>query len=161
MLSWCGTGEDSWDSWNHRKGSSWIDSHLSANSEVGTQRTGNLKDGNSRLSTTYWLAGPGDMGLDRKKDVSLMGSEHIRKILTTFRRDAGTVLTTGWKAAHGVTTGLMAVAMECIAAQAPIRISSVQSLSHVQLFATTWTAARQASLSITNSRSLLKLTSIE
>ena len=120
-----------------------------------------MKDGNSRLSTTYWLAGPGDMGLDRKKDVSLMGSEHIRKILTTFRRDAGTVLTTGWKAAHGVTTGLMAVAMECIAAQAPIRISSVQSLSRVQLFATTWTAARQASLSITNSRSLLKLTSIE
>ena len=32
-------------------------------------------------------------------------------------------------------------------------ISSVQSLSHVQLFATPWTAARQASLSITNSRS--------
>ena len=134
---------------------------MSANSEVGTQRTGNLKDGNSRLSTTYWLAGPGDMGLDRKKDVSLMGSEHIRKILTTFRRDAGTVLTTGWKAAHGVTTGLMAVAMECIAAQAPIRISSVQSLSHVQLFATTWTAARQASLSITNSWSLPNLMSIE
>ena len=39
--------------------------------------------------------------------------------------------------------------------------SSVQSLSHVQLFATPWTAARQASLSITNSRSLLKLMSIE
>ena len=38
---------------------------------------------------------------------------------------------------------------------------SVQSLSHVQLFATPWTAARQASLSITNSQSLLKLTSIE
>ena len=34
-------------------------------------------------------------------------------------------------------------------------------LSHVQLFATPWTAARQASLSITNSQSLLKLTSIE
>ena len=33
----------------------------------------------------------------------------------------------------------------------------VQSLSHVQLFATPWTAACQASLSITNSRSLLKL----
>ena len=33
--------------------------------------------------------------------------------------------------------------------------------SHVQLFATPWTAARQASLSITNSWSLLKLTSIE
>ena len=37
----------------------------------------------------------------------------------------------------------------------------VQSLSHVQLFATPWTAAHQASLSITNSRKLLKLMSIE
>ena len=37
----------------------------------------------------------------------------------------------------------------------------VQSLSHVQLFATPWTAACQASLSITNSRSLLKLISTE
>ena len=37
----------------------------------------------------------------------------------------------------------------------------VQSLSHVWLFVTPWTAARQASLSITNSRSLLKLLSIE
>ena len=35
--------------------------------------------------------------------------------------------------------------------------SSVQSLSHVQLIATPWTAACQASLSITNSQSLLKL----
>ena len=39
--------------------------------------------------------------------------------------------------------------------------SSVQSLSCSQLFATLWTAARQASLSITNSQSLLKLMSIE
>ena len=41
------------------------------------------------------------------------------------------------------------------------QFSSVQSLSHVQLFATPWTATRQASLSITNSRSLPKLMSIE
>ena len=40
-------------------------------------------------------------------------------------------------------------------------ISSVQSLSRVRLFETPWTAARQASLSITNSQSLLKLMSIE
>ena len=40
-------------------------------------------------------------------------------------------------------------------------ILSVQLLSHVQLFVTPWTAAHQASLSITNSRSLLKLMSIE
>ena len=39
--------------------------------------------------------------------------------------------------------------------------SSVQPLSHVQLFVTPWTAARQASLSITNSRSLSRLMSIE
>ena len=39
--------------------------------------------------------------------------------------------------------------------------SSVQPLSHVQLFATPWTAAHQASLSITNSQSLLKLMFIE
>ena len=40
-------------------------------------------------------------------------------------------------------------------------IHSVQSLSRVQLFATPWTVARQASLSITNSWSLLKLMSSE
>ena len=44
----------------------------------------------------------------------------------------------------------------------PMRqFSSVQSLSHVHLFATPWTAACQASLPINNSRSLLKLISIE
>ena len=41
----------------------------------------------------------------------------------------------------------------CIYTQWNIQFSSVQSLSHVQLFATPWTAARQASLSITNSQS--------
>ena len=44
---------------------------------------------------------------------------------------------------------------------ANLRISSVQSLSCVQLFGTPWTTARQASLFITNSRSLPKLMSIE
>ena len=39
--------------------------------------------------------------------------------------------------------------------------SSVQSLRRLRLFATPWTAARQASLSITNSRSLPKLMSVE
>ena len=41
------------------------------------------------------------------------------------------------------------------------QITSDQSLSHVRLFATPWIAARQASLSITNSRSSLRLTSVE
>ena len=42
-----------------------------------------------------------------------------------------------------------------------VQFNSVQSLSRVQLFATPWTAVHQASLSITNSQSLLKLMSIE
>ena len=40
-------------------------------------------------------------------------------------------------------------------------LSSVQSLSHVQFFATPWISAHQASLSITNSRSSLKLTYVK
>ena len=42
-----------------------------------------------------------------------------------------------------------------------VQFGSVQSLSHVRLFVTPWTAAHQASLSITNSQSLLKFMSIE
>ena len=42
-----------------------------------------------------------------------------------------------------------------------VLVSSVQSFSHVLLLATPWTAAHHASLSITNSRSLLKLMLIE
>ena len=42
-----------------------------------------------------------------------------------------------------------------------LQFSSVQSLSHVRLFVTPWTAARQASLSTTSSQSLLKSMSIE
>ena len=42
-----------------------------------------------------------------------------------------------------------------------VQFSSFQSLSHVRLFATPWTAAHQAPLSITNSWSSLKLTSIK
>ena len=43
----------------------------------------------------------------------------------------------------------------------PIQFSSVQLLSRVRLFATPWIAARQASLSITNSQSILKFMSVE
>ena len=43
----------------------------------------------------------------------------------------------------------------------PFIDNTVQPFSHVQLFATPWTAARQASLSITNSQNLIKLISLE
>ena len=51
--------------------------------------------------------------------------------------------------------------LECDGLNMGDSISSVQWLSCVQLFVTPWTIARQASLSITNSQSLLKLMSIE
>ena len=44
---------------------------------------------------------------------------------------------------------------------ASLAFSSVQSLSHIQLFVTPWTVARQASLPIINSQNLLRLMSIE
>ena len=51
----------------------------------------------------------------------------------------------------------MRISWECLC----IQFSSVQSLSRVQLFATPWIAAHQASLSITNSQSSTKVLSIE
>ena len=45
--------------------------------------------------------------------------------------------------------------------QSSVQFSSVQLLNHIQLFVTPWIAAHQASLSITNSQSLLKLMSME
>jgi len=49
----------------------------------------------------------------------------------------------------------------CTCSVTSVQFSSVQSLSRVWLFATPWIEARQASLSITSSRSSLRLTSIE
>ena len=51
--------------------------------------------------------------------------------------------------------------MQSLFVDSSLAISSVQSLSHVRLFATPWITARQASLSIINSRSSLRLMCIE
>ena len=51
--------------------------------------------------------------------------------------------------------------LDLVSHASSVQFCSVQSLSHVRLFATPWIAARQASLSITNSRSSLRLMSIE
>ena len=56
---------------------------------------------------------------------------------------------------------LLCYSVTNVAMSAFFCFSSVQLLSHVQLFVTPWTAVHQASLSITNSWSLLKLMSIE
>ena len=59
------------------------------------------------------------------------------------------------------TQTLMWLALADVFFTTSTTFSSVQSLSRVRLFVTPWTVARQASLSITNSQSLLKLMSIE
>ena len=51
--------------------------------------------------------------------------------------------------------------MKQVSFYSEMKSSSVQSVSHVQLFVTPWTAACQATFSITNSQSLLKLISVE
>ena len=62
-----------------------------------------------------------------------------------------------WSPGSHLTMGKMPMASAGVSEM----LSSVQSLSHVWIFVTPWTAARQASLSITNSQSLLKLMSTE
>ena len=62
-----------------------------------------------------------------------------------------------WKLIHGTIITTLKSLDTLISGD----FSSVQLLSRIRLFVTPWTAARQASLSITNSRSLLKLMSIE
>ena len=64
----------------------------------------------------------------------------------------------------GIQTGILKQArpnLELYDLGKDISVNSVQSLSRVRLFATPWIAARQASLSITNSRSSPRLTSIK
>ena len=53
------------------------------------------------------------------------------------------------------------VLISCLCVSLLVQFSSVQSLSRVQLFATLWIATCQASLSITNTRSLFKTMSVE
>ena len=77
--------------------------------------------------------------------------EHLRFMFLTWRRKWKLTSVFLPRKFHGQkTSGLQSSS-----------VSSVQSLSRILLFATPWIAACQASLSITNSRSSLKLTSIK
>ena len=60
-----------------------------------------------------------------------------------------------------ILNGLTGVTVKTWVFVPHVQFTSVPSPSHIRLFATPWTAVNQASLSITNSRSLLKLMSIE
>ena len=73
----------------------------------------------------------------------------------------GTVLTQGWNPGLPHCRQILYYLNHREAQEYWSGYSSVESLSRVQLFETPWTAAHQASLSITNSQSLLKFTYIE
>ena len=68
-----------------------------------------------------------------------------------------------WATVHEITKSQTLLSTHTVKSECELQIpvSSVQSFSRVRLLATPWTAACQASLSITNSRSLLKLLSIK
>ena len=62
---------------------------------------------------------------------------------------------------HCLCVSIISLSLLQFSKNITLSFSSVQSFSHVWLFATPWIAERQASLSITNSRNSLRLTSIE
>ena len=93
----------------------------------------------------------------------------IHKVLTSFNQESMACLhsTKNYKAKWMVKKTVwrnwtsIRTRVRCVKNVDLAQFSSVQLLSHVQLFATPWTAAHQASQSITSSRSLPKLMSIE
>ena len=98
----------------------------------------------------------------KKSDKGKLREEKIWMILfviyqeSWFRWIISDTLTRHPSAWTAQETGYMRLALST-----SVQLSSVQSLIHVRLFATPWTAALQASLSITNSRSPPKLMSTE
>ena len=89
------------------------------------------------------------------------GKQHWEKDLERFWAVLHIMLSNGSLLSNRNKMQTMGGILNYLVKALKIKISSVQLLSHVRLFLTPWTAARQAPLSITNSRSLRKLMSIE
>ena len=66
-----------------------------------------------------------------------------------------------WPLSHVVMREIAHSCTSALGSWTELSVQSIQSLSNVRLFVTPWTASHQASLSITNSQSLLKFMSIE
>ena len=83
-----------------------------------------------------------------------IGVSALASVLPKNTQDRSPLGWTGW-------ISLQSKGLSRVFSNTTVQVSSVQSLSHVRLFVTPWTTAHQASLSITNSQSLLKLMFIE
>ena len=143
--------------------------------EEGQAELSNITTIISFLKTPEWWVAPG-----RNKLTHLWTGEafcqHFRSIINWTRQNLVWVWVSdfGCVVSHvmirfgveGISNSVKLVLFCCDAHLKPEEteaqgVSSVQLLSHVQLFATPWTAALQASLSSASSQSLLKLMSIE
>ena len=138
------------------------------NGWLGAQITGEhwLGEG-SFPSTSHWLSGARPVSL---MSLCASGSSSLLEgwdttmymclcVCVYYRFIAVFAEGTTTEHAHALLRDLHPVTMSSIASLQPV--SSVQSLSSDRVFVTPWTAAQQASLSIANSWSLLKLMSIE
>ena len=102
---------------------------------------------------------PAPRACSSSRPLSVMPSTHLI-LLITFSScpqslpASGSFLMSQFFASSGQSIGVSATL-------SVLPMNSVQSLSHIRPFAIPWTAAHQASLSVTNSQSLLKLMSIE
>ena len=99
----------------------------------------------------------GDMKINR--NYCILASFHLPSALNSvFKNPSYSHGSVQFSSVQLLTVGQV---KSLVASWVMAAFSSVQSLRRVRLFVTPWTAARQASLSITISQSLLKLTSIE
>ena len=104
--------------------------------------------------------GRGERGEDERLHLHRIGSSSECSLLSLFTKDTNNHFFRGLtsKYSHACGLGLQHMNFEGTQTLSPF---VVQSLNYDWLFATPWTAACQASLSITNSRNLLKLMSVE
>ena len=126
----------------------------------------NPTDRGARWATVHWVA-------QRLNTAHLMEDNFISGSLTEFHPQISYFQKASHSQVLGFRHGIWYLSLSILSSRSIhvvvhistsflfIQFSSVQSLSHSRLFATPWTAPLQASLSITNSRSLLRLMSIE